>query len=96
MIIKRPPAEKSGLDLAIDEVLREMQGFTAETDEYAKMTTQLEKLYNLKEIDCPERVSRDTIVIVIGNLLGIAMIIGYERTNVITSKALTFIREVRR
>jgi hypothetical protein len=95
VFIERRPAEKSGLELAIDEVLREMQGFTAESDEYAKMTTQLERLYKLKEIDCPQRVSHDTIVIVIGNIIGIAMIIGYERTNIITSKALTLLIKMR-
>ena len=37
------------------------------------------------------RVSPDTMAIVAGNLLGIALIVGHERMNVVTSKALGFV-----
>jgi hypothetical protein len=36
-------------------------------------------------------VSPDTLAIVIGNLAGIILILGYEKANVITSKALGFV-----
>lgn len=95
MFIKKPKAEKSGLELAIDEVLREMQGFTVDSDEYDKMTAQLDRLYKLKAIDCPERVSKDTTAIIIGHLIGIVMILSYERANVMTSKALMLLPKIR-
>ena len=96
MQIRKSKPEKSGLDLAIDNILSEMQGFTADADEYDKMTVQLERLYKLKEIDRPERVSRDTMAVVFGHIFGIAMIVGYERTNILTSKALTFMLKLPR
>lgn len=95
MFLSKSPAEKSGLDKAIDMLFAEMQGFTADTDEYTSMVAHMDTLYKLKEIDKPERVSRDTLAIVAGNLVAAAMILGYERANVVTSKALSFMLKTR-
>lgn len=95
MFKPKPPREKTGLEKAIDDVLTDMQGYTSETDEFAKAVDQLDKLYKLKTIDSPERVSPDTLAIIAGNLVGIVLIVGYERANVVTSKALTFVLKAR-
>lgn len=87
-----PPTEKSGLDQAIEKVLHEMKSFSSEDDEYAKMVDQLEKLYALKDTEKPDRVSRDTLAIIAANLIGIVLIVGYESKNIVTSKALNFLK----
>lgn len=95
MILKKSKPEKSGLDEAIDEVLREMKGFTSDQDEYALMVAQLTKLHALKVNEKPDCLSKDTMAIVIGNLLAVGIIVGYERTNIISSKALTLLWKLR-
>jgi hypothetical protein len=95
MFIPKPSDEKSGLDHAIDEVLSEMAGVSSDSDEYAQMVDQLSKLYSMKESSTPPRISPDTLAIVAGNLLGIVLIVGYERANVVTSKALSLILKLR-
>jgi len=87
--------EDSGLEKAIEGLLSEMKGFTADTEEYAKMADQLEKLYKLKEIDKPERVKPDTLAIIAGNLLVAVVIVTYESKNIVTSKALSFLQKTR-
>lgn len=87
--------EQTGLEKAVDKVLTEMQRFGSTEDEYAKMTIQLERLYKLKEIDTPKRVSPDTMALIAGNLAGILLILGYEHANVLTSKALNFVVKLR-
>lgn len=49
----------------------------------------------LKELEKPDRVSKETWAVVAANLIGIGMIIGHERVNVIASKALGFIMKSR-
>lgn len=93
MFTPEPLDEKSGLEKAIDEVFREMATRSSDSDEYAKMVDQLSKLYSLKET--PKRVSPDTLAIVVGNLAGIILIVGHERMNVVTSKALSFVLKLR-
>jgi hypothetical protein len=87
--------EKTGLDEAIDSALTDLQGFTAETEEYARTVDQLTKLYAIKDQERPKSVSPDTLAIVAGNLLGIVVIVGHERANVVTSKALNFVLKLR-
>jgi ribosomal protein S25 len=90
----KDPDEKSGLQKAIDDLLVEMEKINKDSDEYAKMADQLVKLYNLKEVDSKRKVSPDTLATVLGNLIGIALIIRHERENVLTSKALTFVQKL--
>lgn len=89
------PKEPSGLDIAIADVLSEMKGFTADADEYAAMVEQLVKLHALKEAEKPQRVSKDTLLIVVGNIVGIALILSHEKTSVITTRALQFMLKPR-
>jgi hypothetical protein len=62
------------------------------SDEYAKVATQLSKLYALKENPSSRRVPPEVWVTAGANLLGVLVIVGYERTNVITSKALQYVK----
>lgn len=87
--------EKTGLETAIDSVLTDMNGFTSDAPEYATMAKHLTKLYKLKEIDKPEHVSYDALASIVGSLLGIVMIISYERTNIFASKAVSFLPKLR-
>lgn len=83
--------EKSELDKAIDDIYREMSGVSADSDEYAKMVDQLVKLHGLKHNKNPARISRDTLATVVGNLVGIVLIVAVERENILTTKALNFL-----
>jgi hypothetical protein len=83
------------LDVAIDDLLDRLVEEPFDPDKYAKMVTQLAQLHKLKEHYAPKRVSPDTLLIVTGNLIGIVLILGYERAGVITSKAIGFVQRLR-
>lgn len=91
MFTSKPSDEKSRLDDAIDHLFDDMAHVGHASNEYAKMVTQLAALYKLKELNNPKRVSPDTLAIVIGNLVGIMLIVGHERIHVLTSKATNFV-----
>lgn len=95
MFQRKKPTEKSELEQAISEVLFEMHGFGSESDEYAQQVDQLVKLHSLKECERRQPVSRDTLLLVGGNIVGILLILSYERANVVTSKALSFLFKLR-
>lgn len=94
-----PTSNEQGVNDAIDSLLAEMSGLNGDSEEYATMVTQLTKLYSLKEIDNKvkswKRVSAETLVVVGGNVLGIAMIVSHERASVLTSKALSLLLRTR-
>lgn len=79
----------SRLDGEIDVVIDRMKQEGPDSDQYPKLMGMLERLEELKAKERPKKVSRDTMFIVIGNLVGVAAILLYEDTHVITSKAMS-------
>lgn len=91
MFKKEVSEDDKKLDAAIDRVLHEMENTNGDSEEYSRLTDQLSKLYKIKREDPKDRVSKDTLAVVAGNLLGIVVIVNHERLNVITTKALNFV-----
>jgi hypothetical protein len=83
------------LDAAISDVLVEMNGLNSDSEEYAAAADQLVKLMKLKkEITPTWRPSPDALVGAAGSILGILLILNFERAGVVTSKALTFVTKI--
>lgn len=83
--------KKSQLDLEIESAFDELSELSKDSKEYEKIVKNLELLYKAKSLDRQGGISKDTFLIVGGNLLGIILILTYERTEIITSKAISFI-----
>lgn len=85
------PKKEDNLQEVIDSVIQEMQTVNSDSDEFAKMNEQLERLYEIRNKSRKSKVNPDTLASIIGNLLGIMTIVHFEKLNVITSKALPFV-----
>lgn len=80
-------------DDAIEKVLTELKEHDPETDEFATSMSHLERLSSMKEKGKQiMRVSPDTIAIVVGNLIGILIIVAYEQNHAMTSKGLNYVK----
>lgn len=88
-------AEDKQLQNAIDRLYTGMADYNPFTAEYSAMADQLIKLYALKEDTSKSRISSDALLAVVGNLVGIGIIVGHERAHVVTSKALAFAGKLR-
>lgn len=80
---KRTELEKE-IDKRLDTMVR-----TAQTPEQVKAVMEL--MDKRKQLDEKKTVSPDTMAVIAGNLLGILLILTYEKANVITTKALGFV-----
>lgn len=78
----------------INKEIFEAETKLMETEARIKLN-EIEGQLKIKESDNPRRVSPDTWAIVAANLVGIGLILGHERLNVITTKALGFIMRMR-
>lgn len=90
-MFRRKEPENAALDKVIDALLQDMSITSTDTKEYATLLGHLVTLQKLKETNSPKPISRDTILVVAGNLAGIVLILAYENSRVITSKALGFV-----
>lgn len=93
MFKKKPSAEDIAFTKALTTALEELPALTADSDEYTAAIKNIEMLHNLMATNKKSkfRVSGDTLLSVGGSLAGIIMILGYEKANVLTSKALGFV-----
>lgn len=74
------------VDREIEAVLRKMHEKGVSSDEYPTLLKYLERLNDIREKEKPDKVKRDTMWIVGGNLLGILLIVLYEQRHVMSSK----------
>lgn len=84
-----------GLDQVIDDTIAETKLYLPGTPEYQATVDTLVKLYELKAQNAPPRISPDMIASIAANLLGIGIIVGYERMNIVTTKALNFVTRLK-
>lgn len=94
MFTNKPDSNDQLLNETIDRVMLDMKTEDPNSEKFAVMTDQLVKLYALKNENRSRRISPDTLATIAANLLGIGIIVGHERTHIVTSKALTFIRKL--
>jgi len=83
--------KKTKLEKVVDSILDDMSKYEANSDEYSDMANNLEKLLKAKSYEKQKGISPDTMAIVIGNLIGIVLILKHEKVDIITSKALGFV-----
>lgn len=93
MFLKREPAKyERMLESELERSIRRM-GMTTEIDsqEYIKLLTATERLQKMLNHNQPSPVSREVMLTVAGNLVGILFILKHEWAHPITSKALSFV-----
>lgn len=83
------------IETPIEVVLKSMNEYGPESEEYPKLLSFLERLTEVKTKNRPPRVSHDTMFTVAGNLLGILIIVAYEQNHVMVSKALGFVNKTK-
>lgn len=83
--------EKSDLDKAIDAVHARMHRIGPDDPEYKQQLKYLERLSKLRAESRWKRPDTNTMLSVAGTVAGILIIVGYERTNVLTSKAMNLV-----
>lgn len=85
----------TGIDLVIKLATDELANYKPESPEYEKIVTQIERLNKIAASNRSDGVSKDGLIAVAGNLAVAGLIIYHERFNVITSKAISFVRPMR-
>lgn len=93
MLKKKTLIKTTPLEEAIEKVLISMKSTEPDSNEYGTLVDRLDKLHKMKvsDKDTRSRISADTLLIVGANLAGIVLILGFEKANIITSKALSFV-----
>lgn len=95
MLSLRRQTEPDALAKEIDRVLADVSTEYVGSEEYATGIDQLVKLTEIKAKHAKKPVSPDTWAIIAANLLGIALILHYERADIVTTKAIGFVSKLK-
>jgi hypothetical protein len=77
------------IDTEIDRVIAYLSKQSPDSESYVKASDNLKVLYEGRKNEF--RISPDTIVLAVTNLIGIILIVKQEEFNIVTSKAIGFI-----
>ncbi len=95
MFFKKPTPIQQNMDEALNKALIELAEYSVGDEEYPTILNHVSKLHTLKDNQSKQSVSPDTAAIVAGNLAGILIIVGFEKSHVLASKALSWVLKLR-
>ena len=79
----------------IDRLVKELEGMKPETPEYEAKVKQIRVLCEARSLK-PDRLLNTDMLITAGvNILGILLILNFEKLNVVSSKAIGFVMKGR-
>jgi len=84
-------ANGKNLDNEINRVISEMSMISVETVEYTQAAKNLAVLCEARGVRTNRTISTDVLIAAATNILGIILVLNFERMNVVTSKALSFL-----
>lgn len=93
--LKKFKPQPTDLENEIERLFTRLAKEAPDSEQYDKITDQIKKLYPLKDIDTKKRVSPDALAATLTNLAGILLIVNYEQTHALTSKAMGMLRNIR-
>jgi hypothetical protein len=79
------------LDEPIGNILTRMNEAGMDGQKYNECVDRLDRLMEMKADERRSRIDPNTVIIVLGNLLGILVIVAYEQKHVMVSRALGFV-----
>lgn len=93
--MKRTKDNRTNLEKEIDRLIDSMSLEDPNSDEYAAQEEKLEKLIGLrvkllqaeKSSEARKKIDPNVIISIVGELLGMGLIMNFERLHIITTKA---------
>lgn len=81
------PKEENPIDLEIKRLIQVMKTLPVGSDEYLRAADALKVMREARGIKGPLDIDINTVIAVAANIVGLLIVLNYEKTNVITTKA---------
>lgn len=91
MINLKLPRTKTELQAVRSLALARLDGYPPDSDEYKKIMTHVETLSKLIDAETREKLSPNTVIMVLGNIGIAGLVLWYERENVMNTKLFSFL-----
>lgn len=91
MINLKPSIKKTELQTVRTSAIAGLEGLAPDSDEYKKIIAHVKALSKLIDAEKPEKLSRNTIAVILGNVGIAGMVLWFERDNVMNTKLFPFL-----
>lgn len=82
---------KTELEVARTKALTELSGYVADSEEYKKIMKHVKTLSDLIDAEKHEKLSPNTVAVILGNLGVAGIIIWFEREHPLSTKVFPFL-----
>lgn len=82
---------QKALDAEIERLTRMLGNMSPVNENYAKLSDNLKVLCEAREKRDPSVISTEVLLGIGANLIGLLVILNFEKTGIITSKAMSFL-----
>lgn len=82
-----PKEEKYTIDREIERLLKEIEKLPVGSEEYLKAADTLKVMREARGVRSHSDIDINTVIAVAANIIGLLVVLNYEKTNVITTKA---------
>lgn len=83
--------KKTELHVVRTQALDKLKDLAPDSDEYKKIMTHVETLSKLIDAETRDKLSPNTVAVVLGNVGIAGMVLWYERENVMNTKLFSFL-----
>jgi hypothetical protein len=91
MINLKRPVKKTELQAVRTSAIAKLENLPPDSDEYKKIIAHVETLSKLIDAEKPEKLSRNTVAVILGNVGIAGMVLWFERDNVMNTKLFPFL-----
>lgn len=91
MINLKRPVTKTELQTVRTTAIAGLKGLAPDSNEYMKIIARVETLSKLIDAEKPEKLSRNTMAVVLGNVGIAGLVLWFERDNVMNTKLFPFL-----
>lgn len=91
----KPSSMKTELQVVRTKAISELETLTSDSDDYKRIMNHVETLSNLIDAEKLERLSPNTVAVILGNVGIAALVLWHERDNVLTTKLLPFLSKTK-
>ena len=93
-IMFRKSSNDANLELEIDRVLLAMKDEPVDSAIYADLLERYNHLIQAKAKTSAPPISKDVLLTVIANIAGILLVLNYEKANIITTRAIGYVKKL--
>lgn len=91
MITLKRPVSKTELQVVRTTAIAGLKDLAPDSDEYKKIIAHVETLSKLIDAEKPEKLSPNTIAVILGNVGIAGLVLWFERDNVMNTKLFPFL-----